>query len=490
MVCSAVMVGAALPEPAHAQLPAVNELLKIESETQGGALVLGTNSSTGNGLFTFSVGGLDISLGSNALSKPIDITGNVDLTLKLPIGFALISALCSDGTSLVNTGNLTSTIILPVNVVGSVSCTFNTVNSREVAAETILPFLFRRNDLMLSLDVGNGRQIDRLMGSAGGSGGGFAGLGGPMGLGFASGDDEPTRFSFATSLQQMRQASAAREDAWIEASHLGAGSRAPAPARHSPFDIWAEGHFNSFDQSTRALDGDGHSAVFFTGLDWVLGPYVLIGALVQIDDTDAKSTGVAPGRVSQTGWMAGPYATVRLSDHLFFQARAAWGQSDNDVSTTNTSDHFDTDRWLVRGTLLGQWQEGPWQFRPRASVAYIEEDQKAYVDALNVLVPSHTVTLGQAKFGPEIAYRHILPDGTLVEPSLLIEGIWNFEESTGLLLTDDLVASDGVRGRVELGLTVVAADGLLFGAAVSYDGIGSDSYHSVGGKARVRLPLN
>jgi len=46
---------------------------------------------------------------------------------------------------------------------------------------------------------------------------------------------------------------------------------------------------------------------------------------------------------------------ARLSDNVFFQGRAAWGRSTNDISPFQTdTDAFDTERWLATGTLKGR----------------------------------------------------------------------------------------------------------------------------------------
>lgn len=55
---------------------------------------------------------------------------------------------------------------------------------------------------------------------------------------------------------------------------------------------------------------------------------------------------------------------------------------------------------------------------------------------------------------------------------------------------DDLVSEPGVRGRVEAGMTIVEAGGMSISASATYDGIGDSDYQAVGGRARVKVPLN
>jgi hypothetical protein len=196
-------------------------------------------------------------------------------------------------------------------------------------------------------------------------------------------------------------------------------------------------------------------------------------------------------RLAQGCQMLGPYATMRLTNNLFFQARAAWGKSTHELGFDGSpEDRFDADRWLVRGTLIGQWRWGPWQLRPRVSVGYIEELQETYQSSLGVVVPEQKVALGQVKGGPEISYRHKLADGTVVEPSLLLEGIWNFTQDAGVGAIDDLAFGEDLRARVEAGVMIYLRGGLSVGATVSYDGIASGDFHAIGGKVRARMPLN
>ena len=106
------------------------------------------------------------------------------------------------------------------------------------------------------------------------------------------------------------------------------------------------------------------------------------------------------------------------------------------------------------------------------------------------MIPSNTVSLGQAKAGSQVSYRHRLADGSVLEPSAVFEGIWNFHEDAGQINLDDFVTDGSVRGRTEAGLTLYTVSGIAVSGSISYDGIGSDDYQSVGGRARVKVPLN
>jgi outer membrane autotransporter protein len=202
----------------------------------------------------------------------------------------------------------------------------------------------------------------------------------------------------------------------------------------------------------------------------------------------------ASTEVSGHGWMVGPYATLRLSENVFWQGRTAWGQSSNTVSPFLTyDDRFDTDRWLASTSLLGRWNFGAWSFRPSASVAYIEDTSQSYADTFGVVIPSIKASLGQAKAGPEFSYRFELGDAVFM-PRVGLQAIWNFAGDTSSVgsgpVGDDTAGPEGVRGRVELGVTATIKDGVGVDLSSSYDGVGANGYSAVTGRAAVRVPLN
>jgi outer membrane autotransporter protein len=192
------------------------------------------------------------------------------------------------------------------------------------------------------------------------------------------------------------------------------------------------------------------------------------------------------------GWMAGPYATARLSQNVFLQGRAAWGRSSNSVSPFHTyTDDFKTERWLVSSALIGRWKWGPWQFQPSATLSYIQDISGSYTDSLGVVIPSVKVSLGQFKAGPEGSYRYELANGTILEPRVGLQVIWNFDSSdNSAAFGGTLAGPEEVRGRVELGVTTRLTNGIGIDISGSYDGIGSNSFHSTGGRVTVRAPLN
>jgi outer membrane autotransporter protein len=220
-------------------------------------------------------------------------------------------------------------------------------------------------------------------------------------------------------------------------------------------------------------------------------PWLLVGFLGQYDDM--RQTSISNSfRTEGAGWMAGPYMTARLAPHLYLQARTAWGMSSNKVSPFLTyADTFDSTRWLLSSTLTGAWSEGNWQFTPSASLAYIDDQSEAYIDNFSVLIPSVETSLGQFRAEPEISYRHLFEDGTLLEPRLKASAIWNFESSASTTAFGGTLAGpEELRGKIEAGIGLRFNDGFIVDLAGSYDGIGSSEYDAHGVSLGVRFPFN
>jgi hypothetical protein len=285
-------------------------------------------------------------------------------------------------------------------------------------------FINRRIDMLASHDPDRARLLRRLSGDPPTETGSIKD--GPMKLGNSEPDmgsrlrtDEPfsrsrladdmgqSRLSFATSLSQMLVAQA-REQRSLERENsgdgpMGLGARSPnySPRISMPsLDVWVEGHLAVFDDDLGKADRSGQFSILYAGADYLIKPGVLIGALVQYDRMDDKSTKLNT-EIKGDGWMIGPYMGIRLSQNLMFDARAAWGQSDNHVNPIGLyTDSFSTDRWLARANLTGHWMFGNWRLTPSAAIIHVEETQHSYTDTLGVLISSQKASLGRVTSVP------------------------------------------------------------------------------------------
>lgn len=419
----------------------------------------------------------------------------------------------------------------------SATVTVTVTDQTAKTVQTISRFMARRNDLIASNSFDGRRQIDRLEQFSAGAGGADVGRSGSIKDGhrtFADtglssfhrdsrmlqgdrlpsmaartdddtgrrggglpimlqGDtDAGSRFSFSTSLSQVLRNQAEKESEQArQALGLDAGLVSAAALPRTPFDLWVEGRYATFG-GLKTASLDGNFGLFTIGADYVVSSRLLVGAYVQLDRmTETDKTALT--RVQSQGWMVGPYFTTRLLSNVYWQGRAGWGRSNVDVSPYQTyTDSFATERRLASTQLTGLWHFGPWTFSPAAAISYLTDKSDSYADTFGALIPSVTATLGQAKAGPELAYRFVTPAGAVIEPHGKAEVIWNFRNDTsanGFVGTDRQEATfSDARGRLELGVRAAAPGGVVIDVVGSYDGVGS-AYNVVGGKAEVHIPF-
>ncbi len=220
--------------------------------------------------------------------------------------------------------------------------------------------------------------------------------GNPLAFNYSGAIDAHARFgkgadavAMKASLSQLVKWRQQREQGEMQSLGLDHGVNS---STFMPLDIWMEANY-----ATYSGERDGKFGMLTVGADYVFNPNLLAGFYGQFDDMQQHSG----TRIHGTGWMAGPYATLRLSDHVFWQGRAGWGQSSNDISTGGNTDHFNSMRWLMSSSLSGRWDAGNGLlFSPTASFTYFEDRSKSYIDSLSVLIPGVRTRLGQVMLSP------------------------------------------------------------------------------------------
>jgi len=311
-----------------------------------------------------------------------------------------------------------------------------------------------------------------------------------------------TSFKFGTSLSELRASAAAakvqEEQKKLKAAGLDYNGQAynmPKNALNQRLDVWVEGHVSRYNDGTGGISRDGDFRILYVGADYAVAPGILIGALVQVDDTrEDVDDPTLIGEVEGTGWMAGPYIGIRLMDTLFFDARVAWGQSDNDIwlqdnAAGRRSGSFETDRWLASATLTGTYQFGNWRLSPQVGLAYGNESYDTYFNSLGQAVDGGEATIGRLTGGAEVGYQFRMRDGSILEPHIGLKGIWNFH-TDDLSVGGVLVDSDESRARLEGGLLYRTPNGWALRGAAAYDGIGASDFEAYSGQLWLNIPLN
>lgn len=317
-------------------------------------------------------------------------------------------------------------------------------------------------------------------------------LGGPANVtGSFVGD---LKFSFSSSLRQAlrfgQQRQRQKRDATMESLGFGADAAVDQRPVFMAYDLWIEGKYGEFTGTGRE---DGHFGLVTIGADYVFNRSFIAGVFIQYDTMG--QTGDNGSKVNGNGWMAGPYATLRLSENLFWQSRVAWGRSSNNVSPYGTySDSFDTTRWLASTALVGRYQYDNWTISPEATLTYFEDKSGSFSDSFGMPIPGVKTSLGQFKTGPSISYSYVVREDLRIEPRLAAQLIWNFDNSTHAAgfgnLGDEAVGPTGARGRIEGGLRAQAASGTSLDLSASYDGIGASGYSAMTGRAALNIPFN
>lgn len=481
--------------------------------------------SGADGVFTFSSPepSFNVSIttvnGDGSVVIPIR-PGVFSVNFVTPTGFGVMEASCDDPDSSLNAETKSGSITVESN--GTVTCTLVAVDSLNDTSRMIGAFLGARAALIMQNMPDSDRRIDRLRGAERTPGGVSAfGLNAgrgelPFDLSFGHGNAEFS-FSLAGLRARNRDTRDNERAAWGQGQHASdwtaaytpeadfsgfgfvgggaapeaassaavteSGTRSPPEDGASPFDVWVEGSYAEFETSL----GEGDFSMLSIGADWVTRDSVLIGVSVQFDRTDM--TGELPGSsISGTGYLFGPYVTAQLSDRLFFDGQAAIGRSSNEISPYGTyEDKVNADRMYLSGALIGDFEAGPWTFRPEGRVTYFREEMEAYVDSLAVAIPAIEVAIGEFEFSPTVSYTFTNDDDSVFRPYASLDGIWTFSQENGaaFALGADPAVDEGVRGRVEGGFDYAQAGGMQMSLSGFYDGIGDADLTSWGARFRV-----
>lgn len=324
-----------------------------------------------------------------------------------------------------------------------------------------------------------------------------ADLGGAMGLdrqgdgNEALGANVSGNVQFSQSLSQIRrQASQARSER--HRMDLGAGDGGSLPLVYdnaTPWDIWVEGRYTAFDDESGNFKRDGHVGVLYAGGDYRVTENMIVGVLAQFDWAKDGSA-VLASKVDGNGWLVGPYMSARIHENIYFDLRAAWGQSSNNIDVAGATGSFDTSRWLVKGRLAGDWLYDAWRITPSAEISYITESADAFTDSTGALVAGQDVSLGRLQFGPEVGYRFAHTANTFIEPFAALRGVWDFDNPNVAFINGVAVGPGDFWGRLQGGLNVTTTSGVHVRGLASWDGLGADGYNGYTLQGTVNVPLN
>ena len=253
------------------------------------------------------------------------------------------------------------------------------------------------------------------------------------------------------------------------------------------WDFWTQ--LNGSKSNQTNIKSEFWSAYF--GTHYFISNDLLVGVLTQFDWAEEINTS-ANSTVSGNGFMVGPYIAGKLKDQdLYYEARALWGQSSNNVTPIGTyTDSFETERWLARLKLQGSYDlSNQVSVKPEVSISYFEETQAAYTDTNSNLIPEQKISLGEFKFGPTITRSFDIGSGYTMRATTGLSCIANFSVRNASNSTSNAFADEDLRARIDGKLEIENEYGIRFTAAGYYDGIGASDFESYGGSLGLIIPI-
>jgi hypothetical protein len=209
----------------------------------------------------------------------------------------------------------------------------------------------------------------------------------------------------------------------------------------------------------------------------------MLGYLAQFDQAGEESR--YSGGVSASGWMAGPYMSIRFGHGIVFDGRAAWGTAQN-LPNGVMLDTASADRGLVRGTLRGTRQVGGWTVAPSVGLSYVEDTLSHQGAAFSDPGPAGT---GRLDVLPEVKRRFELNSGTYVEPRIAAGGFLSFDDISRLAPGGVTVDAPDLHWKAEAGVAVGVKDSMNLQATGGVETRGEAAADNWTGKLRLNVPL-
>lgn len=234
----------------------------------------------------------------------------------------------------------------------------------------------------------------------------------------------------------------------------------------SPVWFTGSGTWTSDDGATQGY------GLFSLGTQIWKSETAIAGAMLQFDTTETTLT---DGVFSAQGWLAGPYFVARHPDQpLVFSASFLHGLSNNTLTLTGLpTETFTSTRTIATVGVEGQIKlANGVSLIPSLDLAHFVEQQSAYTDSFSSLVAAQKLELTEATFGLGFV-APIKFERTDAVFTGGLNGVYARSQST-------LESTESLRARVDLGVQIALTNGGTLSVSTYYDGIGQDTYESVG----------
>lgn len=276
-------------------------------------------------------------------------------------------------------------------------------------------------------------------------------------------------------------------------STLGA-TVSPVAASAGPlWGTWADVNYTYLDSDFTGTEFDGHQVGVGAGIDYAVTDRVILGVSLEYEnsDTDNSIGPFAPGNLKTDTITVGPYIGISLTDILVFDAAFNYSWTDNDISDTISTGDFNSESWNVSGNLTAYVPvTDALTVSPTVGLSYSRSRDEAYTDNIGFSFPSQVIYSGTLNFGGSISYYVDLGEGRSMEPSLSVEGTWEFD-LFGKPPLDVGFVSNANDGNVDVSISsavdFVLSDTTSLSLTGSVGGLARDQYIELSGGGQLTV---
>lgn len=287
--------------------------------------------------------------------------------------------------------------------------------------------------------------------------------------------------NFNTSLTQWGSAITGAEKARLEkAREELAKKKIKLPreltAANPKLDVWARAHHTAFEADDRKV---GDALTTYVGADYKVRRDLLVGGMVQVDETERGIDANAPGSVAGQAYMAGPYMAYRVTPGITLDAKTAIGVAEDSAVADTGSADFATNRMLSEARVTSNVAIDKWTLTQKGAVTYIDERSSASVPG----VAGSAVDATRLSVGPELKRPIDAGDGKSLEPFVFYKKSLNLDRGGPL----DLSGSQDIVGG---GVSLNKQNAYQIRATADFTETQAEKLdNSVAGRVQVNVPL-
>jgi hypothetical protein len=206
------------------------------------------------------------------------------------------------------------------------------------------------------------------------------------------------------------------------------------------------------------------------GADTLVGDGLLLGLSLHVHDSHDPAK--ANPRIDGRGWLAGPNLSAEILPNTFLDASILYGQSANMLEDGDRRAEFDTNLWILRGSLKGEIAlRNGLSLAPRADVTYLRElvrdHQLVTGTGGRIAIAGFVTQQLRGSIGIDIRREMMLMGSVVVTPSLALDLGYAGMDGSGIFVT----MKPGFTATTESGWTFVGGVQISFAEGETLFGV-------------------